>query len=299
MKILLLGSNGQLGKELERQFSKMCCVLAFSRTDLDITDHSAVTNAVLRIHPDIIVNAAAYTAVDKAENETELAYAINADAVAHLAQLAKIKNAWLIHYSTDYVFDGSKPDPYDETDIANPINAYGASKLTGEQAIAKSACKHLTFRTSWIIGKDGQNFAKTILRLAKERDSLNVVSDQQGVPTTPSLIAKVTKEAIHAIKNNVAWPHGIYHLTPQGVSNWYEIAITMIDFAKRQHIPLRASTVDIHPITTEEYPTAAIRPLNSQLNTQKLRALCSFNLPHWKDDFLTVVSDIISESQAS
>lgn len=295
MKILLLGSNGQLGGELERQLSSVGSVAAFPRSALDITNHRAVTDAVLAIHPNVIVNAAAYTAVDKAETDAERANSVNAEAVANLAQIAQKNGAWLIHYSTDYVFDGSKPTPYIETDAPNPINVYGASKLAGETAIAEADCQHLIFRTSWVIGKDGNNFAKTILRLAAERNSLKVISDQLGVPTSPSLISKITIDAIRAIKQDKAWPQGIYHLAPQGVSSWHEIAKTLIVYAEQQRVQLSTQVADIQAITTAEYPTAAKRPLNSELDTHKLRSQLSFDLPNWKDDFLAVASDIVKE----
>jgi dTDP-4-dehydrorhamnose reductase len=295
MKILLLGSNGQLGRELERQLSSVGSVAAFPRSALDITNHRAVTDAVLAIHPNIIVNAAAYTAVDKAETDAERANSVNAEAVANLAQIAQKNGAWLIHYSTDYVFDGSKPTPYIETDAPNPINVYGASKLAGEAAIAEADCQHFIFRTTWVIGKDGHNFAKTILRLASERDALKVINDQIGVPTSPSLIARVTIDAMRAVKEGKAWPQGIYHLAPEGKTSWHEIAQTLVAYATQQHIPLRTHAADIQAITTAEYPTAAKRPLNSQLDTLKLCSQLSFDLPHWKDDFLAVASGIVKE----
>jgi dTDP-4-dehydrorhamnose reductase len=299
MKILLLGSNGQLGRELERQLSSVGSVAAFPRSALDITNHRAVMDAVLAIHPNVIVNAAAYTAVDKAETDVERANAVNAEAVANLAQIAHKERAWLIHYSTDYVFDGSKKSPYTETDKPNPINLYGASKLAGEKAISDTKCQHLIFRTSWVIGKDGNNFAKTIMRLAAEGNSLKVISDQLGVPTSPSLISKITIDAIRAIKQNKAWPRGIYHLAPQGVSSWHEIAKTLIVYAEQQRVRLNTQVECIQAITTAEYPTAAKRPLNSQLDTRKLQSQLSFDLPHWKDDFLAVASEIIGELVAA
>jgi dTDP-4-dehydrorhamnose reductase len=293
MKILLLGANGQLGKELERQLSSVANVAAFPRESLDITNHTAVRDAVRCVRPDIIVNAAAYTAVDKAETNADFVHAINADAVANLAQIAREQSLWLIHYSTDYVFDGSKQSPYFETDTPNPINVYGASKLAGEKAIAAANCQHLIFRTTWVIGKHGNNFAKTILRLASEHDALRVIGDQIGVPTSPSLITRVTIDAIRAIKESNAWPRGIYHLAPQGKTSWHEIAQTLIAYAERQHIPLRTHVADIQAITAAEHPTAAKRPLNSQLDTHKLRSQLSVDLPHWKDDFLAVACEIV------
>jgi dTDP-4-dehydrorhamnose reductase len=290
-----LGANGQLGKELERQLSSVANVAAFPRETLDITNHTAVRDAVRCVQPNIIVNAAAYTAVDKAETDAERANAVNAEAVANLAQIAQKEGAWLVYYSTDYVFDGNKPTPYVETDAPNPINVYGASKLAGETAIAAADCQHLIFRTSWVIGKDGNNFAKTILRLAAERNSLKIISDQLGVPTSPSLISKITIYAIRDIKQDKAWPQGIYHLAPQGISSWHEIAKTLIVYAEQQRVQLNTQVADIQAITTAQYPTAAKRPLNSQLDTSKLRAQLSSDLPHWKDDFLAVASDIVKE----
>lgn len=295
MKILLLGANGQLGKELGRQLSSVANVAAFPRESLDITNHTSVRDAVRSVCPNIIVNAAAYTAVDKAETDADFAHAVNADAVANLAQIARDQSLWLFHYSTDYVFDGSKQSPYLETDTPNPINVYGASKLAGETAIAAADCQHLIFRTTWVIGKDGHNFAKTILRLASERNALKVIDDQIGVPTSPSLITRVTIDAIRAIKDRCAWPQGIYHLAPKGKTSWHEIAQTLIAYAEQQHVPLRTHAAEIQAITTAEYPTEAKRPLNSQLDTCKLRSQLSFDLPHWKDDFLAVASDIVKE----
>ena len=295
MKILLLGANGQLGKELERQLSSVGSVEAFSRESLDITNNAALQDTIRSVRPNIIVNAAAYTAVDKAENDAEFTHAVNAEAVANLAQIAQEQNLWLFHYSTDYVFDGSKQSPYIETDTPNPINVYGASKLAGEAAIAEVDCQHFIFRTTWVIGKDGHNFAKTILRLASERDSLKVIDDQIGVPTSPSLIARVTIDAMRAVKEGKAWPQGIYHLAPEGKTSWHEIAQTLIAYAAQKQIPLCTHAADIQAITTAEYPTAAKRPLNSQLDTNKLRSQLSFDLPHWKDDFLAVAGDIVKE----
>jgi len=295
MKILLLGASGQLGTELNRQLPLIAKIKAYTRSELDITDTQAVIETISSFKPNVIVNAAAYTAVDNAEEEKSLAYAINSDAVAVLAQQAAKQGAWLIHYSTDYIFDGEKTAPYTEMDAPNPINVYGASKLAGEEFIAASNCNHFIFRTTWVIGKDGRNFAKTILRLATQRDSLSVISDQYGVPTSPSLITNVTIDAIRAIKQQKAWPSGAYNLAPLGVSTWYEIAQTLIIMAKENGVPLTISAEDILAITTDEYPTPAKRPLNSQLETQKLSQQLSFHLPHWKDDFSAVAAEVIKE----
>jgi len=295
MKILLLGANGQLGKELKRQLTSVGSVTSFTRESLDITNHQLVRNVVRTVCPNIIINAAAYTAVDKAETDFDCAYAVNAEAVANLAKIAKQQNLWMIHYSTDYVFDGTKSTPYIEDDTPNPINTYGSTKLGGETAIAAANCQHLIFRTTWVIGKDGHNFAKIIMHLASERDCLQVIHDQIGVPTSPLLISKVTIDAILAIKQGNAWPQGIYHLAPKGKSNWYEIAKTLINYAEQQNIQLRTHSTNIHAITTADYLTIAQRPLNSQLDTHKLRSKISFDLPHWKDDFLVVAREIIKK----
>ena len=295
MKILLLGANGQLGAELNRQLPLIAETKAYTRSKLDITDTQAVIEAISSFEPKVIVNTAAYTAVDKAEEEKALAYAINSDAVAVLAQQAAKQGAWLIHYSTDYIFDGEKTTPYTEIDTPNPINVYGASKLAGEEFIATSNCNHLIFRTTWVIGKDGKNFAKTILRLATQRDSLSVISDQYGVPTSPSLITNVTIDAIKAIKQQRAWPSGAYNLVPLGISTWHEVAQTLIIIAEENSVPLAISAADILAITTAEYPTPAKRPLNSRLETQKLSRQLSFHLPNWKDDFSAVAAEVIKE----
>lgn len=295
MKILLLGANGQLGAELNRQLPLIAETKAYTRSKLDITDTQAVIEAISSFEPNVIVNTAAYTAVDKAEEEKALAYAINSDAVAVLAQQAAKQGAWLIHYSTDYIFDGGKTTPYTEIDTPNPINVYGASKLAGEEFIATSNCNHLIFRTTWVIGKDGKNFAKTILRLATQRDSLSVISDQYGVPTSPSLITNVTIDAIKAIKKQRAWPSGAYNLVPLGISTWHEVAQTLITIAEENSVPLAISATDILAITTAEYLTPAKRPLNSRLETQKLSRQLSFHLPNWKDDFSAVAAEVIKE----
>lgn len=295
MKIVLLGANGQLGKELARQLPLAGDLTAYTRTSLDVTDHVAVLAAVKTKMPDVIVNAAAYTAVDMAEEEQSLAYAINTDAVENLAKISRDIGAWLIHYSTDYVFDGSKNGAYLEDDETNPINVYGASKLAGESAIEQSKCNHLIFRTTWVIGKDGNNFAKTILRLASDRESLHVISDQCGVPTSPALITRATIEAIKSIGTSVGWKKGIYNLVPQGVSNWHEIAQTLIYSANERGVEFKTKAADIQAISTSDYPTPAQRPLNSVLDTEKISQHIAFELPNWKDDFLVVATDIIEE----
>ncbi|MDB2536646.1 dTDP-4-dehydrorhamnose reductase [Alphaproteobacteria bacterium] len=295
MKILLLGSNGQLGCELGRWLPNVGVVEELSRDSGDIADMNFISRSIKRIKPDIIVNAAAYTSVDKAEKDKTQAFEVNAKAVANLARLAKSEAAWFIHFSTDYVFDGNKKAPYLETDETNPINVYGQSKLAGEKEIINSSCQSLIFRTSWIIGKDGNNFAKTILKLAGQKQSLSVVSDQVGVPTSSSLIARVVLDAISAIEKGRSWNSGLYHISPKGASNWNEIARILLEFAQRHKFPLKLCAENVRAISSAENSIKASRPLNSLLDTQKLRSKLSFELPDWKDDFLAVASDILKE----
>lgn len=295
MKILLFGGNGQLGSELRCTLPKFGTVDVCTRNEVDLTNGKAIRDRISSFCPDVIVNAAAYTAVDKAESERELAFFINSDAVAILADEARKKNIWLIHYSTDYVFDGMKKGSYTELDVTNPVNIYGKSKLAGEFSILSCGCKHLIFRTTWVIGKNGKNFVKTILRLSKERSSLNVVDDQYGVPTSTSLIAKVTGAAIEGISGLKPWPKGIYHLAPYGKTTWFGVAQTLLEYAKQQDFMYKSV---LNPIPTTSYITPAKRPLNSLLNTNNLEQKLKFNFPHWKSDFLKIATDIIKDFES-
>ncbi len=299
MNILLLGAEGQLGRELARQLSLVGTLQACTRSDVDLCHAQNIKAAIDRHKPDIIVNSAAYTAVDRAETEKNLAYQINAEAVSVLARQAVSLGIPLIHYSTDYVFDGQKSGAYIETDIPHPISVYGASKRAGEEEIEASGASHLIFRTTWVIGRDGDNFAKTILRLAQSRDYLNIVSDQIGVPTSSYLIAKVTSLAIKAAKDGFSWPSGIYHLVPQGKTSWYGIATALMDLARLRRLKISLSEEGLHPILTKDYPTPAKRPLNSRFDTSKLATRLNFTLPDWQDDFLDVAEQIIKDMHAS
>ena len=237
MKILLLGKNGQVGWELQRALAPLGELLALDRQGYegfcgDLSDLDGLARTIRQFKPDVLVNAAAYTAVDKAESEAEQAHTINALAAGLLAEEAKALDAWLIHYSTDYVFNGSGEKPWQETDATAPLGVYGATKLQGEQLIQASHCKHLIFRTSWVFGARGNNFAKTMLRLAKERDSLNVINDQIGSPTGAELLADVTA---HALRVAVQQPDvsGLYHLVAQGTVSWFDYARLVLDFAEK------------------------------------------------------------------
>ena len=285
MKILLLGKNGQVGWALQRSLAPLGELVALdsqSQTHCgDLSNLKGLAQTVRDVAPDVIVNAAAYTAVDKAENEPVLAHTINALALSVLAQEAKRIGAWLIHFSTDYVFDGSGDKPWLETDATGPLSVYGVTKLAGEQAIVASACKHLIFRTSWVYGARGNNFAKTMLKLAQERDSLKVVNDQMGAPTGADLLADVTAHAIRTAlhKPNVS---GLYHLVASGETSWHEYACFVIDFARQAGLEIKVAQTAIQAVPSSEFATVAKRPLNSRLNTNKLQKTFSLHLPDWQ-----------------
>lgn len=280
MKILLLGKDGQVGHELQRTLLPLGDVCTFGRQGANLEDADGLRQLLHSQTPDIIVNAAAYTAVDKAETNQEAAYAVNATAVAEMAQYAKETNALLVHYSTDYVFDGGKAGPYDVSDPTNPQSVYGATKLAGEIAIANNGCKALVFRTSWVFSAHGGNFIKTILRLAKERDALNIVADQHGAPTSAELIADVTALAIAGHQQGIL-ASGLYHLTAAGHTTWHGLATHVVDRARHNGLELKAETANIKPIPTEQYPVPATRPKNSRLNTITLTAPLKLQLPDW------------------
>ncbi len=291
MKILLLGAHGQVGWEVARALTSQD-VLTYGRAQADLSDLEGLRGVVQRANANIIINAAAYTAVDKAETERDMAERINHDAVAVLAAHAKQTNALLIHYSTDYVFDGAKPQPYVEIDAPNPISVYGATKLRGEHAIAASGCHHIIFRTSWVYAARGHNFIKTILRLAQEREELKVVADQVGAPTSAALIAQVTAQAL----SNPALS-GTYHLTASGETTWHGLAVAALAEARRLGLALKAGPNQVKRISTTDYPTPAKRPANSRLNTDKLRTALRLALPAWEDHVRRVVGALVNESK--
>ena len=298
MKILLLGKGGQVGWELQRSLAPLGELIALDADSKilcgDFTDLAGLAETVRSIAPDIIVNAAAHTAVDKAESEAELAHAINAAAPGVLAQEAKRIDAWLIHYSTDYVFDGSGERAWREQDVTLPLNVYGATKLAGEQLIQRSGCKHLIFRTSWVYGARGGNFAKTMLRLAQERDSMKVIADQFGAPTGADLLADVTA---HAICTAVRKPDvsGLYHLVAGGVTSWHEYASMVIDRARAHGVAIKVAQEAIHPVPTSAFPTPAKRPHNSRLNTDKLKRTFDLTLPDWQVGVTRMLAEILEK----
>ena len=280
MKILLLGKDGQVGRELQRTLLPFGEVLAFNRNQADLENLSELNQLLQAQKPDLIVNAAAYTAVDKAETDQAAAFRINAEAVAVIADYAFQNNVLFVHYSTDYVFDGQKSGAYVETDVTHPLGIYGLSKRMGEESIARSQCNTLIFRTSWVFSSHGNNFIKTILRLAKEKNSLNIVADQFGAPTSAELIADVTALAVAGYRSGIL-NSGIYHLTAQGDTNWHGFACHIVDRAKANGVTLQLDSSQIRPITTEEYPVPAKRPKNSRLDTTLLSSRLGLQLPDW------------------
>ena len=303
MKILLLGKNGQVGWELQRSLAPLGEVIALDADSPytannglcgDLSDLGGLALTVRAVAPDVIVNAAAHTAVDKAESEPQLVRTINALAPGVLAQEAERANAWLIHYSTDYVFDGSGDKPWLETDAAAPLNVYGATKLEGEQLIQQSGCRHLIFRTSWVYGARGGNFAKTMLRLARERDSLSVIDDQIGAPTGADLLADITA---HVIRTAQLRPEvsGLYHLVAGGETSWHGYASFVIDFARRAGIELKVAPDAIKPVPTSAFPTPAKRPHNSRMDTAKLRHTFDLNLPSWQIGVARMLNEVLEK----
>ena len=297
MKILLLGKNGQVGWELQRSLQPLGELIALDRNSSplcgDLLQPAALAEAVRAVAPDVIVNAAAYTAVDKAESDVDAARTINAEAVGVLAREAKALGAWLVHYSTDYVFDGSGTVPWQESDATGPLSVYGQTKLQGEQAIAESGAKHLVFRTSWVYAARGGNFAKTMLRLAQERDKLAVIDDQWGAPTGAELIADVTAHALRtamAAEQNLT---GIYHLVASGETTWNRYARFVLAQARQINPALGITAREVQAVATSAFPTPAKRPNNSRLNTQKLQQSFGLTLPDWQTGVQRMLQEIL------
>ena len=288
MKILLFGKGGQVGWELQRSLAPLGEVIAldFDSTGLcgNFTNLEGIAATVRQVAPDVIVNAAAHTAVDKAEVEPELARTLNALAPGVLAAEAQKLGAWLVHYSTDYVFDGSGSSPWRETDTPRPLSVYGRTKLEGEVVVAKCE-KHLIFRTSWVYAARGGNFAKTMLRLARERDRLTVIDDQIGAPTGAELLTDITAHAIRAVQSRPDLA-GLYHLATGGETSWHGYASHVIEYARAYANDvaktIRVAPEAVLPIPTSEYPLPALRPLNSRLNTSRLRNVFGVVLPDWR-----------------
>ncbi|MFT4271342.1 MAG: dTDP-4-dehydrorhamnose reductase [Pantoea sp.] len=293
MNILLFGRNGQVGWELQRALSPLGNVMVLDRHSVDycgdFENPTGIAESILKIKPDVIVNATAYTAVDKAESEVEKARLVNATSVKALAEAAKQVNALVVHYSTDYVFDGSGTTPWKETDTTAPLNTYGLTKREGEEAIIAATDNYLIFRTSWVYAAKGNNFAKTMIRLAQERESLAVINDQHGAPTGAELIADCTA---HAIRLTLTAPEkaGIYNLIASGVTTWYAYAETVIDYVRQKGLPLKVEVVN--KVDTSAFPTPAKRPSNSRLNTEKFSSAFKLNLPDWKLGVIRMLDEL-------
>ncbi len=296
MNILLFGKGGQVGWELQRSLAVLGRVTAL---DHDSTDHcgdfsnpEGIAATVRALKPDVIVNAAAHTAVDKAESEPELARLLNATTPGVLARETAALGAWLVHYSTDYVFDGSGTRPWVETDTPAPLSVYGRTKLEGEQLIQQSGAKHLILRTSWVYAARGGNFAKTMLRLAQERERLTVIDDQWGAPTGAELLADVTAHAIRHLQQRPQ-DAGLYHLVAGGEVTWNGYAKFVIEHASKAQSAIKIVAKEVAPVPTSAFPTPAVRPHNSRLNTSKLQTTFGLTLPHWQTGVERMLTEIL------
>lgn len=283
-KLLVTGRSGQVGFELRRSLAPLGEVIALDRAACDLTKPDTLRQLVRKYRPDVIVNSAAYTAVDKAESNADTAFAVNGTAVGVLAEEVRALGSLLVHYSTDYVFDGTKAAPYVETDAVNPQSVYGKSKLVGERAIAASGAAAVVLRTSWVAGLHGENFVRTILRLAREQDHLRVVADQVGTPTTADLVADVTAHIVRRwlLEGRDGHVDGLYHLSAAGETTWHAYASEIVRYVAACGIPLRTTVAGIDQVTSDAYVSVARRPLNSRLDTRKLVSDFGLNLPDWK-----------------
>lgn len=293
--ILVTGKNGQVGWELQRSLQSLGKVVAVNREHLNLSDSDNVREVIRKIQPDIIVNAAAYTAVDKAEEEQELAYQINAISPGVMAEEAKKISALLIHYSTDYVFNGQSNIAYTETDIPDPINIYGKSKLAGEKAIQDSGCDYLILRTSWVFSSRGHNFLLSMLKFSQEQERLKIVSDQIGSPTSANFIANATSQIICKTRTRhlqKEFPSGIYNLVSSGKTTWHGFASSIIETAQATISSLKIATKEILPIPTSEYPTPAKRPLNSLLSTERIQKEFGVYSPDWQEQMKLSIEEI-------
>jgi dTDP-4-dehydrorhamnose reductase len=289
MKILLTGKDGQVGFALHKKLVSLGEVIATNRNELNLENSDAIIVFIEKIKPDIIINAAAYADVDKAETEIELAHKVNTEAPRVLAEKASQLDIPMIHFSTDYVFDGLKNEPYVETDQANPQSIYGKTKWQGEEAV-RNHKKHIILRTSWVFSSRGQNFLKTILKLIQEKTSLNIVSDQRGAPTSVDALARVTYKIVKAIFNKDSFKDfGTYHVALEGESNWYQYACFITDEAMRLGLKTTMTSQHIKSIPSDAYPTAAKRPMNSRLNTINIKKAFMLELPDWEEEVAAVI----------
>jgi dTDP-4-dehydrorhamnose reductase len=288
MNILLLGKTGQAGFELHRTLAPLGPITAPSRAELDLTKEQAVADYLEAHNPDLIVNAAAWTAVDAAEQQQTEARRLNAGLPEQLAKYSAEQGAFLVHYSSDYVYPGNGTEPWKETSATGPLSVYGQTKLQGDQAIQQSGCEHLIFRTSWVYSARGNNFMKTMLRLAQSKPELNIVADQIGAPTPARLIAQITAMAIQS-----HIPNGLYHLAPRGETSWHGFAQEIFRQATEQGEQLAMGPDNAHPIPTSDYPTPAKRPLNSRMDLSKLEAALNIQLPDWQSQLALTMGEYI------
>lgn len=294
MRLLLTGCNGQVGFELQRALAPLGEIVAVDHADCNFADPETIRSLVRGVRPDVIVNPAAYTAVDKAESERDLAFAVNAAAPAILGEESAKLGAFVVHYSTDYVFDGTKEGAYREDDATNPQSVYGQSKRDGELALAQANPHHLILRTSWVVGAHGGNFAKTILHLAAVRDTLSVVADQWGAPTSAALLADIAAHLIRLQQaSQPSFPYGIYHCAAGGETHWCDYARFVVGEAIKAGKPLKVRPEGIKPITTADFPTPAKRPANSRLDTRKFRDTFGLELPHWQRGLGHILQQIL------
>lgn len=294
MKILVTGRNGQVGFELQRALAPLGEVVAVNQADCNLADVEAIRELVRRVAPDIIVNPAAYTAVDKAEADEATAFAVNARAPGVLGEEAARLGALVVHFSTDYVFNGSKDGSYSEDDQPNPQSVYGSTKYAGEMALVRANARHLILRTSWVVGAHGGNFAKTMLRLAAEREQLNVVADQFGAPTSAAVLADLTAHLLRQYQREGAdgFPYGTYHVAASGETSWCDYARFVIGEALAAGKELKARPETVMPLTTAQYPTPAKRPANSRLDTSRFRTTFGLRLPPWQESARHVLQQI-------
>jgi len=296
MKIFLTGKDGQIGFALHKKLLSLGEVIATDRDEVDLESSDAIRTFIEKIKPNMIINAAAYTEVDKAEAEIELAHKVNTEAPKVLAGKASQLDIPMIHFSTDYVFDGLKNEPYVETDKANPQSIYGETKWKGEEAV-RNHKKHIILRTSWVFSSHGQNFLKTILKLIQEKSSLNIVSDQKGAPTSADAIADVTYKIIEAILNKTSFKDfGTYHVSLEGEADWYQYACFITDEAIRLGLKTTMTSQDIIAISSDTYPTLAKRPMNSRLNTTKVKKTFVLKLPSWEQEVVAVLKIALSNT---
>jgi dTDP-4-dehydrorhamnose reductase len=292
MKILLTGKDGQVGFALHKKLVSLGEVIATDRNELNLENFDAIRAFIEKIKPDIIINAAAYTDVDKAETEIELAHKVNTEAPKVLTEKASQLDIPIIHFSTDYVFDGLKNEPYVETDKANPQSVYGQTKWKGEEAV-RNHKKHIILRTSWVFSSHGQNFLKTILKLIQEKPSLNIVSDQKGIPTSTDFLADVTCRLVKSVRDNLDFhDFGTYHATSDGETNWHYYARFITNEAIRLGFKTTMTSLDINPILSKKYPTYLKRPLNSRLCTNKIKKALMLEFPDWQEEVLVTLKKL-------